>query len=47
MKKKVETIAIRVTPELKGKLKKLADKDRRSLSDFIHLELEKIVKERG
>lgn len=37
---KSEAIPLRVTPELKKKLQSLADKDHRTLSDFIRLQLE-------
>ena len=40
---KTEMIPIRVDENLKKKLKELAEKDRRSLSDFIRLQLEKIA----
>ena len=40
---KLEKIGIRVSSELKSQLQKLADEDKRKLSDFIRLELEKVV----
>ncbi len=40
---KTEAIPLRVTPELKRKLQVLADKDTRTLSDYIRLQLEKIT----
>jgi uncharacterized protein (DUF1778 family) len=40
---KTVNINIRVTEETKKELQKLADADRRSLSDFIRLLLEKIA----
>ncbi len=45
MNKSVKSIVfpIRLTPELKKKLKALADKDKRNLSDFIRVTLEKFV----
>lgn len=44
MDKKSDTIIIRVEEELKKDLQKLADEARRTLSDFIRLELEDLVK---
>lgn len=40
---KTETIPVRVEPKLKKELLKLAEQDRRNLSDFIRVELEKLV----
>lgn len=40
---KKESITIRVSPRFKQKLEKLAEIDKRSLSDYIRLELEKIL----
>ena len=40
---KTELIPIRVEPKLKKELVRLAEKDRRNLSDFIRVELEKLV----
>jgi predicted DNA-binding protein len=40
---KEKTIILRVEPELKQDLQKLADNDSRSLSDFIRLQLKKLV----
>ena len=37
------TIGIRVTPRFKDKLEKIAEHNKRNLSDFIRIELEKIV----
>lgn len=36
-------INIKVSDEMKGKLIKLAEKDKRTLSDFVRLELEKVI----
>jgi predicted DNA-binding protein len=41
---KTETVGIRMTKELRDKLQAMADKDSRSLSDYIHIQLEKIAK---
>ena len=41
--KKMETIIIRVEPKLKRELQKLADVDRRTLSDFLRLKLEDLI----
>jgi hypothetical protein len=43
MATKTEHLVIRMTPELRKKLQQLADQDHRKLSDFIHLQLEKLV----
>jgi predicted transcriptional regulator len=40
---KTETVIIRVSKELKDKVQKLADKDHRTLSDFIRLSLIKLT----
>lgn len=40
---KTNSIIIRVDNDLKQKLQQLADKDRRTLSDFIRLQLEKVA----
>jgi predicted DNA-binding protein len=40
---KSEAIPLRVTPELKKKLLTLADKDHRTLSDYVRLQLETLV----
>jgi predicted transcriptional regulator len=40
---KTEMLTIRIDKETKGKLQLMADKDRRSLSDYIRLQLEKLV----
>ncbi len=37
------TIVIRVDKDLKNKLQTLAEKDNRSLSDYIRLQLKKLV----
>lgn len=41
---KSEYVNIRMTKELKDKLQAMADKDSRTLSDYIHIQLEKIAK---
>jgi len=41
---KIEYVGIRMTKELKDKLQVLADKESRTLSDYIHIQLEKIAK---
>jgi predicted DNA-binding protein len=41
---KEKQVAIRMDEGMYGKLKKLADKDKRYLSDFIRLQLEKLIK---
>lgn len=40
---KTEIIPVRVEPKLKKELMKLAEIDRRNLSDYIRVELEKLV----
>jgi len=40
---KKESITIRVTPRFKNKLEKIAKHNKRSLSDFIRVKMEKIV----
>ena len=40
---KSETILVRVEPELKDVLKKMADKDNRKLSDFVRVQMLRIV----
>jgi hypothetical protein len=40
---KSEIVPIRLTPELKKALQYMADKDSRSLSDFIRVQLSKIA----
>lgn len=40
---KEETIIVRVDPELKKKLQAMADKDSRTLSDFVRLQLKKLT----
>lgn len=39
-------LAIRCTPELKSALERLARSDRRKLSDWLRLELERLVAKR-
>jgi predicted DNA-binding protein len=41
---KIEYVGIRMTKELKDKLLAMAEKDSRKLSDYIHIQLEKIAK---
>lgn len=41
---KTESISFRTTPELKEALQKLADKDKRTVSNMIELLLEEAVK---
>lgn len=38
------TVNLRIEEALKEQLQKLAEQDRRTLSDFIRLQLEKLVK---
>ena len=40
---KTETILVRVNPDMKVALQKLADMDSRKLSDYIRLQLTKLV----
>ena len=40
---KSETILVRVEPELKEVLQKMADKDNRKLSDFVRVHMLKLV----
>lgn len=40
---KSETILVRVEPELKEVLQKMADKDNRKLSDFVRVQMLKMV----
>lgn len=40
---KKDAITIRVTPRFKQKLEKLAEHNKRTLADYIRLELEKII----
>lgn len=42
---KTERLQVRVTPELKTKLQKLADEDGRKISNYIRLLIEKELKE--
>ena len=44
---KTETIIIRVTPQMKKDVEKLAKESRRELSDYLRLLFEDIIKERG
>ena len=44
MENKTETIILRVSQELKTGLQKMADADQRKLSDYIRIQLEKLVK---
>lgn len=41
---KTEAIVVRIDPELKSKLQKLADNDQRKLSDYVRIQLQKIAK---
>ena len=41
---KSEIIMIRVDPDLKSDLQKMADADMRKLSDFIRIQLQKLIK---
>ena len=43
---KTDTLIIRVEPQLKAKLQKMADHDRRTLADFIRLQLEKVAEQK-
>lgn len=40
---KTEAIIVRVSPDLKAGLQKLADADMRKLSDYVRIQLQKIV----
>jgi antitoxin component of RelBE/YafQ-DinJ toxin-antitoxin module len=40
---KNETLIIRIDADLKKKLKTMAEKDNRSLSDYVHLQLKKLA----
>jgi uncharacterized protein (DUF1778 family) len=40
---KSETILVRVEPELKEVLQKMADKDNRKLSDFVRVQILKMI----
>lgn len=44
-RKTMETIGIRVTEQLKKALQKLADNDKRKLSDYCRIQLEKVVEQ--
>lgn len=44
--KKTAPLSIRITPELKEALEKLADEDRRALSSYVQLALEEHVARR-
>lgn len=41
---KTDSIFIRLTPELKQRLQELADKDKRTLSDYVRLILTDYIK---
>ena len=41
--KRTDSIVIRVEPKTKRELQKMADEDKRKLSDFIRLKLEEII----
>lgn len=43
---KTDTLIIRVEPQLKAKLQKMADQDRRTLADFVRLQLERIAEQK-
>jgi len=43
---KTEVITIRVTPEIKTKLQALADKDHRTISNFLQVAIEKLLTEK-
>lgn len=43
---KADVLTIRIEPEVKKKLTDLAKKDKRSLSSFIAIELEKLTKKK-
>lgn len=40
-----ESFTIRIEPNMRIELQKLADKDNRSLSDYIRLQLKKLIEE--
>lgn len=40
---KTEAIVVRVSPQLKANLQKMADSDRRKLSDYIRIQLENMT----
>lgn len=40
---KTEAIIVRVDPDLKATLQKLADADMRKLSDYVRIQLQKLV----
>jgi predicted transcriptional regulator len=40
---KTDAIVVRVSPELKEALQKLADADDRKLSDYVRIQLQKMV----
>lgn len=46
MEKKKETITIRTTEKTKKEIKRIARDERRSISDYINLLLEKEIKEK-
>ena len=45
MKRKNQTMAMRINAEIREKLEKLAEKDRRTLSDYCRIVLEKHIEE--
>jgi predicted DNA-binding protein len=46
MNNKTEIITLRVTPELKKRVQALADKDQRTVSNYIQMLLEKITEKK-
>jgi len=40
---KTEVIQVKVTPELKKKVQQMADADSRNISEFVRVQLEKLV----
>ena len=42
---KTEVIQVKVTPELKKKVQQMADADRRNISDFVRVQIEKLIDE--
>ena len=40
---RTEVIQVKVTPELKKKIQEMADMDRRNISEFVRVQLEKLV----
>ena len=43
---KTEILTVRVTPELKKKLQAMADKDQRTVSNYIQITLDNATKEK-